>query len=127
MKKYVIAGVLAILMIMPIIGAANITNNKIEVQSSDILSGDDFTHTVIGEYVTTTSCGYCPTASSQLYSIYNSEDYEFYYITLVADMNSKIYSRVTELGTTGLYLILNIRIIAPEINRRETTVIAIPM
>lgn len=102
MKKYLIIGILAIVMIMPIIGAANITNDKIEVQSSDILSGEDFTHTVFAEYVTTTACGYCPTASSQLYSIYNSGDYEFYYVSLVADMNSKIYSRVQELGVTAV-------------------------
>jgi len=102
MKKYLIAGVLAILMIMPIVGAANFTNDIIEAKSSDILSGEDFTHTVIGEYVTTTGCGYCPTASNQLYSIYNSGDYEFYYVSLVSDMNSRIWNRVQELEVTGV-------------------------
>ena len=88
---------------MPLAGAANILHTtKHIIQSPTTLSTDDFTHTVIAEYVTTTSCGYCPTASGQLYSIYNSEDYEFYYVSLVTDMNSKIYSRVAELGTTGV-------------------------
>jgi len=102
MKKYLITGVLAILLIMPIVGAANITNEKYEAQPSNILSGNDFTHTVIGEYVTTTGCTYCPTASSQLYSIYNSGDYEFYYVSLVADMNARIYDRVLELDVPGV-------------------------
>ncbi len=92
MKKYLITGVLAILLIMPIVGAANITNEKYEVQPSNILSGEDFTHTVIGEYVTTTECVYCPTASSQLYSIYNSKAIEA--ARSIFDSNSR-YSLIT--------------------------------
>jgi glutaredoxin len=62
----------------------------------------DFTHDVIAEYVTTTTCPYCPTASSQLYSIYQSNDYPFHYVSFVADANNKIYSRVQELGVSGV-------------------------
>jgi len=102
MKKHLVIGILAIVLIMPIVGAENITREKNEVQPSTVLSGEDFTHTVIAEYVTTTSCGYCPAASSQLYSIYSSGDYEFYYVSLVSDVNSKIWNRVQELGVTGV-------------------------
>jgi len=102
MKKYLIVGVLAIVMMMPVIGAENLTNEKNEVQPINAISEDDFTHGVLAEYVTTTGCGYCPAASAQLYSIYDSEDYEFYYVSLVSDMNSRVYSRVAELGTTGV-------------------------
>lgn len=98
MKKYRIIGILAIILIMPMVGAANIINEKNEVKPINVLSGGDFTHTVIVEYAGTTTCGYCPTASSQLYSIYNSGDYDFYYVSLVAKENPKIYSRVQELG-----------------------------
>jgi hypothetical protein len=62
----------------------------------------DFSHTVIAEYATTTQCGYCPIASSQLYSIYTSHDYEFYFVTLVADKNAEVYGRVQELEVTGV-------------------------
>jgi len=103
MKKYLIVLILAVILMMPLAGAANILHTKNHaIQSPTTLSNDDFTHAVIGEYVTTTGCGYCPTASNQLYSIYNSGDYEFYYVSFVADMNSKIYSRVSELGTEGV-------------------------
>ena len=91
---------MAILLLMPLAGAN--TNITTKTNQQPTTSSYDFTHTVIGEYVTTTGCGYCPTASSQLYSIYNSGDYEYYYVSLVADMNSKIYKRVQELGVTAV-------------------------
>jgi hypothetical protein len=100
MKKHIIIGIMAILLIMPLAGAN--TNYTTKNNQQPTTANYDFTHTVIGEYVTTTTCGYCPTASNQLYSIYDSGDFEFYYVSLVADMNSKIYSRVQELGVTGV-------------------------
>ena len=102
MKKYLIAGIIALIMIMPISGAVNIfsTNEVEETQINNL--GADFTHAVIGEYVTTTSCPHCPTASSQLYSIYDSGDYDFYYVTMVADENPRVYNRASELGVTAV-------------------------
>lgn len=102
MKKYLLVSILAFVLIMPIVGANNVTQkNKIE-EASPINTLNQFTHTVLAEYATTTTCGYCPTASSQLYSIYTSEDYDFYYVSLVADANYKIYNRVKELGVVGV-------------------------
>ena len=92
---------LALVLLLPTIGAVGITNKTLNVSSSTSV-GTELTHAVLGEYVTTTGCGYCPVASSQLYSIYESGDYDFYYVSLVADMNSKIYKRVSELGTEGV-------------------------
>jgi glutaredoxin len=88
MKKYLITGVLAILLIMPIVGAADLSSEKNLVQPVNVISGEDFTHTVFAEYGTTTGCGYCPPASEALYSIYQSGDYPFYYVSLVADKNT---------------------------------------
>jgi len=102
MKKYLITGILAILLIMPIVGAANITNEKYEVQPSNILSGEDFTHTVFAEYGTTTTCPYCPGASSAMYSIYQSGDYPLYYVSLVGDKNSVAATRLYYLAARGV-------------------------
>jgi len=102
MKKYLLVSILALILIMPVIGASNVKQkNKIE-ENTPMNVLNEFTHTVLAEYATTTTCGYCPTASNQLYSIYNSEDYDFYYVSLVADANYKIYDRVKELGIVGV-------------------------
>ena len=89
------------MMLVPLTGAENVLP-EIMIKTPSSISNEDFTHSVLAEYATTTTCGYCPTASNQLYSIYNSGDYEFYYISLVANANPKIYGRVTELGVSSV-------------------------
>jgi len=103
MKKYIVSIVIASILLLPTVGASNLlTSSKIEREIPSNILKDDFTHSVFIECATTTICGYCPTASSQLYSIYDSEDYDFYYVSLVADVNYKIYDRVKELGVSGV-------------------------
>ena len=48
---------------------------------------EDFTHTVLVEKATSTTCPYCPAMANALYSIYNSDDYPFYYVSLVTNKN----------------------------------------
>jgi glutaredoxin len=103
MKKYVMICIVVLMMLVPMAGASNLlSTNKIEIKTPVSTNAEEFTHNVFVEYATTTTCGYCPTASSQLYSIYNSGDYDFYYVSLVANMNTKAYNRVKELGVTGV-------------------------
>ncbi len=52
-----------------------------------------FTHTVLAEDLTTFFCPHCPTASEQLKSIYESGDYPFYFVSLIADTNEDAYDR----------------------------------
>ena len=86
-------------MIVPIAGAPNIFVENEPVNSSY----NSFTHTVIAEYGTLTTCGPCVTASSQLYSIYNSGDLDFYYVSLVWDEATRsVRSRLTQLGVVGV-------------------------
>lgn len=70
MKKYLIGLVCLMLLCVPTLSVAA-----------------EFTHTVFAEYGTTTTCPYCPPTSADLYSIYQSDDYPFYYVSLVADKN----------------------------------------
>lgn len=103
MKKYVMICIVVIMMLVPMASASNLlSTNKIVVKTPVNVYKEDFTHTVFVEYASTTTCGYCPTASSQLYSIYTSGDYNFYYVSLVANMNNKAYQRVKQLGVTGV-------------------------
>jgi PKD repeat protein len=98
-RKILIFGIMTALVlsvIVPIINAGNFqtTNNTgNKIIENELLS----THCVLGEYYTTTTCPYCPTASAQMYQVYNM-GYEFYYISLVGNMNSYAAGRGAELG-----------------------------
>jgi len=103
MKKYLLAIVIVTILLLPLVGASDLlSSNKTEEKTPFNILKDDFTHGVFAEYATTTNCGYCPEASSQLYSIYDSGDYNFHYVSLVADANYRIYDRVKELGVSGV-------------------------
>lgn len=59
------------------------------------------THTVLGEECSSTTCGYCPTVMQYMKNIYHSGQYDFYYVTLVGNMNTYAYNRIVELGVSG--------------------------
>ncbi|MBU0496811.1 MAG: glutaredoxin [Candidatus Thermoplasmatota archaeon] len=100
-NRYVILGLITLLLTLPLT-TATITTQQATRQTihPQPINNLEFTHTVFAEYATTTTCPYCPAASSQLFGIYDSGDYPFYYVSLVADKNSKIYPRVQELGVS---------------------------
>jgi hypothetical protein len=91
MKKYLLTGLIALVLLIPTIGASTtpFTNNMFPTPAPT----SDFTHTVFAEYASTTSCGNCPAASAALYSIFQSADYPFYYVSLVADKNDVAKNR----------------------------------
>lgn len=56
---------------------------------------DGFTHTVLVEEVATPGCRYCPIMGDTLNDIFQSEDYPFFFITLIYGPYQKINSRIT--------------------------------
>ena len=106
MKKIFILSVMAIIVILPLSGAVNVTNSIKDDTNSAVenVSNADFTHTVLIEFGAQTTCGPCNTASDQLYSIYNAGDLDFYYVTLLVDNNnSNVRDRsLNELGVTSI-------------------------
>jgi len=62
---------------------------------------NNFTHSVLCELGSATSCPYCSITSAILYKIYKSSKYRFYYVTLIADKNNKARNRL--LGDYNLY------------------------
>ena len=72
-------------------------------QSSADDSGSNYfsTHTVLGEYGTATWCGYCKYAHGALKMLYKIGVQDFYYVSLVDDVNTHSAARVTQLGLTG--------------------------
>ena len=55
---------------------------------------EEFTHTVFIEKGTATWCRYCPAMSNALYSIYESGDYPFYFVSLVEDKQDEAHNRL---------------------------------
>ncbi|MFC2154455.1 hypothetical protein ACFLRC_03110 [Candidatus Altiarchaeota archaeon] len=65
-------------------------------------SDEDFTHTVLVEFGTGTAGPFCPIVADYLSTIFNSGDYQFYYVTLVYDMNYQALMRCNELEMWGI-------------------------
>lgn len=99
--KIVSASVLLIMVFSTFIGATSPTklsteNTFIKNISSEPIS--DYTHTVMVEACTASTCGPCGTAASVMHDIYYSGDYDFYYVALVANKNTYANGRCSELN-----------------------------
>ena len=84
------------MLVSPATGAIDVAasgGNDENVPVNDVTQGD-FTHAVLAEYGTLSYCSHCPPASDALYSIYQSGDYPFYYVTLVSDKNPIVKERL---------------------------------
>jgi thiol-disulfide isomerase/thioredoxin len=57
---------------------------------------DTFSHTVFVEEGTATWCPYCPAMAQALYSVYQSGEYPFYFVSMVGDKNSEAYNRLKD-------------------------------
>jgi len=89
MKKQIFIGLILTLFIVSTVSAQpNIESNKSYEKKFLSKNPANFTHTVLAEECTATWCPSCPTAAKALYNVYSSGDYDFYYISLVNDMNS---------------------------------------
>lgn len=58
-------------------------------------ANEEFTHTVFCEEATATWCKYCPITAEALKNVYETHEYPFYFVALVADKSSTAYSRLT--------------------------------
>lgn len=76
----------------------------INISADDTQTSDNFTHTVFAEETTATWCPYCPMVAEALDNVYQSEDYPFYYVSLVDDMNP-VSKKRNEQYSFGLYKI----------------------
>lgn len=77
------------LMLMVVIVLGGLGASAINIKNEEVNIGEtrEFTHAVLAEFGTATWCGYCPYALTALDNIYTSEDYPFYYVSLVMDKN----------------------------------------
>ena len=100
MKKYSLVVLTILMLILPIVVYSNaLSLNKDDVTAEVKISYGSFTHTVLAEDVALSYCPHCPPASDALYSIYQSDDYPFYYVTFVSDKNPISKERLYYLHT----------------------------
>jgi len=77
------------------------TAGAIPGNSGENFVNETITHTVFCEEGTATWCQYCPVAAEGLYSVYESGEYPFYFVAMVADENDKANDRLTNYNMYG--------------------------
>jgi len=89
LKKYIVLAFIVMGLLAPSVISISVPEKNI------VITNNDFTHTVFAEYGTTTICPYCPPTSENLYNISKSGDYQFYFVSLVANENYAAGTRLT--------------------------------
>ena len=88
MKKLLLTIFVFMLMMGTASHALSTTSNKtLSVQTAAEPVRANFTHTVFAEETTATWCSNCPFVAEAIYNVYQSGDYDFFYVALVDDMN----------------------------------------
>jgi hypothetical protein len=104
MKKIIFICVTVLFLLTSITAAVTANNTSAEMSETDSTdeSPSNFIHTVFGEYASATWCPPCAITSEDLYAIYQSGDYPFYYVSLISDMNSIAKERVNSLAVYSI-------------------------
>jgi hypothetical protein len=96
MRKLAIFIVLGILVLSGLgASALNITKENTNMDNIKEVTNKNTrgTHTVLGEFGTSTTCGYCRYAHGALKELFAEGELDFYYVSLVCNKNAKAYSR----------------------------------
>ncbi len=88
--------IMALAMVSPLVTSEQDPNDNSDILLQPAGTRQSFTHSVLAEDLTATWCVYCPTASENLKSIYESGDYPFYFVCFIEDVNDDANSRCTD-------------------------------
>jgi hypothetical protein len=97
MRKILLVSIMIMMLIVPIVGAFDISSIGNNVTEQKNVSNQEYTHSVFVEGCTQTWCPPCATAAAVINEIYKSGEYDFHYVALVSDMNTAARKRVSEL------------------------------
>jgi hypothetical protein len=102
MKEKIVAILVCMLMLSTVAGAFSVnTSTKSSTSESPNLA---YSHDILGEFFTLTTCVYCKYAHRALHYLYQNKtkwDLPFYYMTFVSDVNKHAAQRKDELGVQG--------------------------
>ena len=88
---------------IPLTSAAELLPNNSELNKDTQVLNQAFTHKVLVEYGSLTTCPPCVTAHAMLNSVYESGDLDFNYVTLVWDEgNYRVRERLSELSISSV-------------------------
>ena len=88
MKKYIILGLMMMLIIVSSVNVLSSFNEKgLYVTNNYQKKNSKLNNTVFAEETTASWCPNCPVAAEALYNIYQSGNYSFYYVALIEDKN----------------------------------------
>lgn len=87
---------LALLLVVPAVGLFNAP-----VTEKAVFGTRSYTHTVFTEDCTATWCVHCTSAGDRLDEIYSSGTRDFYYVSLIDDMNQEASDRIAEFNIGG--------------------------
>jgi hypothetical protein len=101
MKKISIC--LVVMLVMSMIAGTMVSANDVKKSNFENPFENELsqTHTVLGEFGTATWCGYCRYAHGALKALFVGGWHDFYYISLVDDMNVNAEERIDEYGISG--------------------------
>jgi hypothetical protein len=99
MRKLILVSMVFLMLAIPITTATELNSSDKPVISKEAQTfNQEFTHKVLAEYGTMTTCPPCVTANAQLKSIYQSGDLDFIFVTMVWNKaNSRVKARLQEL------------------------------
>jgi hypothetical protein len=98
MKKNVLVVLAGFLILSS--GIHAVAHQSVVKQSGSDITGErpEYTHQVMVEACTATTCEPCATAAAVMHDIYNSGAYNFSYVALVMDKNPYAHARTSELN-----------------------------
>ncbi|MFW6121107.1 MAG: hypothetical protein ACOC80_09450, partial [Petrotogales bacterium] len=99
MKEKFIYVIICVLIISTIAGAAASASIK-SIERANV-STESYSHNILGEYFTYTTCQPCKYAHAALKNLYAGGWHPFYYITMVYDVNKWAKQRHDELGVVA--------------------------
>jgi hypothetical protein len=99
MKTKIIIYMLVCILVFPtILGTVSSSNMQVVKSLSKITANKTYSHTILGESFTSTTCEYCKYQHRALKEIYNNSWYPFYYLSLIFDVNKHAEQRKNELN-----------------------------
>jgi hypothetical protein len=93
MKKIILIIIAGILIISPLAAALPVSTSENNQDQLTPSATTAFTHNVFIEEGTTSWCPNCPNAAEALYDIYNTSEYPFFFVALVANQNPLAQNR----------------------------------
>jgi hypothetical protein len=98
----IIIYILVCMLVFPTVLGTVSSSNTEAVKSLGKATADmSFSHTILGEFFTLTTCDPCKYAHAALKIMYNASWFPFYYITYVSDVNTHADQRHDELGISA--------------------------